>query len=561
MNIYQVFPRLFHAHRKKNIPFGTLEDNGCGKFNYFNNSVLHAIRSMGFSHVWFTGIIRHATCTDYQKFTIDKDNSLIVKGVAGSPYAIKDYFDVDPDLAEEVPNRMKEFEVLVDRCHTNGLKVIIDFVPNHVCRQYRSICKPQGTSDLGENDDVSHFFHPKNNFYYLNEPLNLPATIRYPYNQHIPEYNENPAKATGNDVFHAHPTVNDWYETVKLNYGINYRTGEKHFNPIPDTWYKMREILIFWCEKKIDGFRVDMAEMVPMEFWNWVIPAIKNQYRDIVFIAEVYNPSRYKEFLFSGFDFLYDKEQFYNTCRDILKGYTSTQALTRVWQEQEGIGGRMLRFLENHDEQRLASKYFCGDANFALSAFLVTATMHSGPIMVYFGQELGEPASDSEGYSGDDGRTTIFDYWCVDSICRWIGNGKCNEEFLTEKERYIREYYIACLSLRNKYKSVLQGGFFDLMYVNKHNWWADKVYAYLRYNAEYLILIVANFDRWERKEILLRIPALAFDMIGIKEEAFLEFSNQLKPRIELKIFVSDCIKEGLSLTIEANGGLFLVHKF
>lgn len=74
-------------------------------------------------------------------------------------------------------------------------------------------------------------------------------------------YKEYPAKATGNNRFDAYPNINDWYETVKLNYGIDYQNGNTpHFNPIPDTWTKMLDILLFWAGKNIDGFRCDMAE-------------------------------------------------------------------------------------------------------------------------------------------------------------------------------------------------------------------------------------------------------------------------------------------------------------
>ena len=161
--IYQVLPRLFGNYNTTNKPNGSLEENGCGKFNSFTTKALKEIKSLGVTHVWYTGIIEHATQTDYTAFGIRKDHPAIVKGRAGSAYAIKDYYDVDPDLSENVQDRMGEFERLVERTHGAGLKVIIDFVPNHVARQYGSDAKPEGVIDLGETDLTDYAFHSKNN--------------------------------------------------------------------------------------------------------------------------------------------------------------------------------------------------------------------------------------------------------------------------------------------------------------------------------------------------------------------------------------------------------------
>jgi len=560
MIIYQVFTRLFHSTHGLNKPFGTIDENGCGKFNNFTSSVLQSLKSMGFTHIWFTGVIRHATCTDYSQYGLENDNPRIVKGRAGSPYAIKDYFDVDPDLAENVAERMREFEALVDRCHRVGLRVIIDFVPNHVCRQYRSVSKPSQIPDLGEADDKSLFFSINNNFYYIDQPLLLPSDIDYPYFENSPQYNEYPAKATGNNVFHAYPTVNDWYETIKLNYGVDFRNNMCCFDPRPNTWDRMVEILKFWAKKKVDGFRVDMAEMVPIEFWEWAINEVKQKYRQLIFIAEVYNPHRSREFLNAGFDYLYDKEQFYNIMRDILKGNTLAWRLTSVWQEQEGIGNRMLRFLENHDEQRLASTFFCGNPEYAFPAFLVTATMHQGPLMVYFGQELGENASESEGFSGYDGRTTIFDYWTVPSIRRWLSSHQLGNEYLSDEERKVRSFYLKCLELRNQYKSVFEQRFFDLMYVNSDPA-LSNVFAYLRYNQYTMILIIASFDRNTEKDILLKIPPLAFEMMDISGNCSLVFSDFFEPELTITTSPQEAWEKGIPLHLKTLACMALVFRY
>ena len=332
---------------------GSIDENGCGKFNSFTNKALKEIKNLGITHVWYTGIIEHATQTDYSAFGIKKDHEAVVKGKAGSPYAIKDYYDVDPDLAINVDNRMAEFESLVKRTHANDLKVLIDFVPNHVARQYYSDVKPAGVADLGENDNPEWAFSPLNNFYYIPNQLFKPQFD-------VADYWEFPAKATGNDQFTASPTQNDWYETVKLNYGVNYLEGnQKQFNPIPLTWFRMRDILLFWAGKKVDGFRCDMAEMVPVEFWGWVISQVKQQYPDILFIAEVYNPAEYRSYIVDGkFDYLYDKVGLYDMLRNITSRNYPVRELTNSWQSLGGLENRMLNFLENHDEQRIGSGFF-----------------------------------------------------------------------------------------------------------------------------------------------------------------------------------------------------------
>ena len=425
--IYQIFPRLFGNVKSTNAENGSKEENGVGKLSAFSFEVLYEIKKMGFTHIWYTGLLEHATQTDYSEYGIRKDHPAIVKGKAGSPYAIKDYYDIDSDLADNVPERMKELEALIERTHQAGLKMIMDFVPNHVARQYSSDSKPEGAVDLGETDNCSLHFDRDNNFYYL------------PGQEFSPEfdltvsgsaYTEFPAKATGNNCFSAHPSKNDWYETVKLNYGVDYLAGNRcSFDPIPKTWLQMLDILQFWASKQIDGFRCDMAEMVPVEFWEWLIPRLKQKFPDVLFIAEVYNPDQYRNYLWKGaFDYLYNKVGLYDTLRAIVCGNQSALALTRCWQTVDDIHAQMLNFLENHDEQRIASDFYAGDAWKAIPALVVSATLYKNPMMIYAGQELGERGMDTEGFSGLDGRTTIFDYWSVESLRNWYNHGKINSE-------------------------------------------------------------------------------------------------------------------------------------
>ena len=514
--IYQVLPRLFSNTCTHCIPFGSIEQNGVGKLNHFTPDVLREIKSLGITHIWYTGVIEHATQTLYTEYGIAPNNPYIVKGKAGSPYAICDYYDIAPDLAEDVPHRMQEFEALVERTHEAGMKVIMDFVPNHVAREYHSDAMPDGVEQLGANDDKEKHFDPQNNFYYIPRQRFSP---RFFIGQNNPnEYNEFPARATGNDRFDAYPENHDWYETVKLNYGVDYLDWRKeHFYPIPDTWYKMRDILLFWCSKGVDGFRCDMVHMVPVAFWHWAISQIKREYPHMIFIAEIYEPALYRPYIEYGqFDYLYDKVGLYDKLREIECHDVSAAQLSYCWQSLDGISGNMLNFLENHDEQRFASQQYAGEASRVLPSLVVSATMSRAPMMIYFGQELGERALDAEGFSGRDGRTTIFDYWSVPSVRAWYNEGKCNTENLTPEQCALRQMYKQVLSLCNSEKAIAQGDFFDLMYVNFENSEFDphSNYAYLRYTQDEILVIAVNFATQSR-DIAINIPQLALDMMGI----------------------------------------------
>ena len=509
--IYQLLPRLFTNSCDHCVVNGSKRQNGCGKMNDITTAVLNKIRDIGITHVWYTGVIRHALKTQYSG--IPSCNPYIVKGNAGSPYAITDYYDIDPDIAVRVKNRIGEFQRLVARTHEAGMKVIIDFVPNHVARQYHSIAKPENVEDLGATDNKDIAFSPMNNFYYMPGQQFAPSID---LGQGDEFYYEKPAMATGNDCFHPYPGVNDWYETVKLNYGIDYATGQRHFSPIPSTWHKMRDILLYWAQMGVDGFRCDMAHMVPVEFWNWVIPQVKEQFPELIFIAELYDVGIYRDYIFNGhFDYLYDKVSLYDTLRAVVTGNARAAAITGCWQAVEGIGDHMLNFLENHDEQRIASSEFAGDATRALPALVVATTISRAPFMVYHGQELGEPARDAEGFSGRDGRTTIFDYWSVDTLRRWYNDGKCDTARLTSEERQLRRFYKKLLRLCNSEKAIAQGEFYDLMYVNGDSLNCDKVYAYYRHCKGERLLIVANFNDLD-ETVHLNTPQHAFQVMGME---------------------------------------------
>lgn len=484
--------------------------------NDFTTKELKRIREFGFTHIWYTGLIEHATQTDYSAYGIQKDHPDVVKGRAGSPYAIKDYYDIDPDLAENVEQRMKEFAALVRRTHKAGLKFIMDFVPNHVARQYKSDSKPKKVKDLGENDDMTKAFSTQNNFYYiLGQQLHTDFRNQTSADSSYGPYQEYPARATGNDRFDACPSTNDWYETIKLNYGIDYCKGHSlHFEPIPDTWKKMTEILLFWAEKGIDAFRCDMAEMVPCEFWKHAIACVKTKYPTVRFIAEIYNPAAYRDYIYrGGFDYLYDKVGLYDTLRAVCRNEAPATSITGCWQSVDDIKEHMLNFLENHDEQRIASDFFCGNGIIARPALVVSACMGKNPFMIYAGQELGERGMDNEGFSGTDGRTTIFDYWSVKSLCK-LGEG---EHTFSPEEQDLYHYYQKVTRLLNSSPALRDGLFYDLMYANydrSHGFNSDRCYAFLRKHHDETLLIACNFDA-SAVTFGLRIPAHAFEFLGL----------------------------------------------
>lgn len=546
--IYQMLPRLFSNCNSACVANGTIEQNGCGKMNDITEHVLSEIGRLGATHVWYTGLLEHATKTDYSRYGIRRDNPHIVKGNAGSPYAIKDYYDIDPDLAESVPDRMKEFEALLERTHRAGLKIIIDFVPNHVARQYHSDAAPAGVKDFSADDDPEKFFARDNNFYYITRQKFSPS---FSLGEGVDAYVEFPAKASGNDCFNAFPGVYDWYETVKLNYGVDYGDGSRHFDPIPDTWLKMLNILRFWAAKGVDGFRCDMVHMVPVEFWQWALRQVKEKYPHTIFIAELYDTCIYRDYIYrGGFDYLYDKVNLYDTLRGVECSNVSAAQITNCWQTVDGIAPHMLNFLENHDEQRFASKQYAGDGRRVLPSLVVSATMSTGPMMIYAGQELGEKAPDAEGYSGADGRTTIFDYWSVDTLRRRFNRGKYDTALLCDEERSLLETYRRVLNLAKGEAAINSGAFFDLMYVNYDNPTFDphRQYAYLRKDGNELIVIAVNFSG-EARDSRIVIPQHALDTLGLKRGKYMATELLTQRRMQKTLST----EEHFAIHLEASG--------
>jgi len=496
--IYQLFPRLFGNRSQINRAFGSREENGCGTFEDVSDTAIQAIRDLGATHIWLTGIIRHASCEDHPTAGIEADPPAIVKGRAGSPYAIRDYYDVHPDLATDPLRRMEAFSELVGRIHAQGLKVIIDHVPNHVARTYSS-ARGDG---IGRHDDMTTSFLPSNDLYYIpgNDLVLPPEAIRMGSRQ-APDYPatpyaESPARATGNDCYSHAPAFSDWYETIKLNYGQPPYEADREVKENP-LWSKMKDSLLFWAGKGVDGFRCDMAGMVPVAYWRWVMEKVREQYPDMLFIAEIYEPERYREYLIAGFDYLYDKVGCYDTLRGVMTGQEPATALSRVWQHGGGFDHRMLRFIENHDEQRVASSFFCGSSASGIVGMAVATLMHTGPVLLYNGQEAGERGEDMEGFSGHDGRTSIFDYWGMREHQAWMNNGLFDGGTMSKEARQTFNRYRSLLRLAREEECLRAGSFFDLQYAQQpeNGYDPGTHFSFIRYTEAEALLVLINFSR------------------------------------------------------------------
>jgi glycosidase/predicted alpha/beta superfamily hydrolase len=533
--VYQVFTRLFGNQQTRNKPWGTIEENGVGKFNDFTDAALEGIRELGVSHIWYTGVPHHAVIRDYTEFGISLDDPDVVKGRAGSPYAVKDYYNVNPDLAVDPARRLEEFEALIERTHAHGMKVIIDIVPNHVARGYESVSRPDGVADFGAGDDTSAEWARDNNFYYVvGEDFRVPASPEGyaplggdPHPLAEGQFDESPAKWTGNGARAAQPDFDDWFETVKVNYGvrpdgsyafdrlpeeargwtIDEHAGFWRGRDVPDSWNKFRDIVLYWTAKGVDGFRYDMAEMVPVEFWSFLNSSIKNVNPGSFLLAEVYNPSLYRDYLQLGrMDYLYDKVGLYDTLRPIMQGKESTDAIAPVHGQVLDIEEHMLHFLENHDEQRIASKAFAGDANKGRPAMVVSALLSRAPTMIYFAQDVGEPGDGDAGF-GDPTRTTIFDYWGVPSHQRWMNGGKFDGGELSDEERSLRDFYQRVLTLSAS-NPAMRGDYAEIHSANRaaHDGYDGRLFSFVRWKNDERLIIVSNFDSDRSYELHMTLP-------------------------------------------------------
>lgn len=547
--VYQVFTRLFGNTNTNNKPWGTLEENGVGKFSDFTDKALQEIKDLGVTHIWYTGVPHHALITDYSAYGISNDDPDIVKGRAGSPYAVKDYYSVNPDLADDPANRLQEFKALIDRSHKAGLQVLIDIVPNHVARNYEGMSSPNGSVPFGKADDTSVTYHRENDFYYLpGKPFKVPQWQQgyKPLggeNHALADgkFTENPAKWTGNGSRLAQPHYNDWYETVKINYGVR-PDGSMDFDELPSqygnedytahfafwadknvpgSWRKFKDIALFWLDNGVDGFRYDMAEMVPVAFWSYMNSHIKTKNPDAFLLAEVYDPSRYRDYIYKGkMDYLYDKVEMYDSLKHIMKGYGWTDHIPAVKEASKDIEPHLLLFLENHDEQRIASPGFAGDAQKGKPAMVVSATISSGPVMLYFGQEVGEPGAEQAGF-GSPTRTSIFDYIGVPHHQRWVNHKKFDGGQLSGAEKELRDFYRKLLNFTIK-STALMGDYQDIHYYNRERAgnYNHRVLSYVRWSSDEKLIVLTNFDANDSYTFLLQIPPDVIEKWKIKDDDY-----------------------------------------
>ena len=560
--VYQVFTRLFGNKNTANKPWGTIEENGVGKFNDFTDKALEEIKDLGVTSIWYTGVPHHALVRDYTNIGISNDDPEVVKGRAGSPYAVKDYYNVNPDLAVNPANRLQEFEALIARTHKAGMKVIIDIVPNHIARKYKGKSNPEGTRDFGADDDTSVEYKRDNNFYYIpNTRFEVPDGIHPLNGESNPlidgKFDEFPAKWTGNGSRMAKPDKNDWYETVKVNYGIrpdgskdfpelpsgfDTKSYQEHFDfwkdkDVPSSWKKFRDIALYWTAKGVDGFRYDMAEMVPYEFWSYMNSAIKLKNPDAFLMAEVYNPNEYRNYIRLGkMDYLYDKVETYDHLKAVIQGKTWPDGLTDIQHRMTDIEHHMIKFLDNHDEQRLASPEFAGTPQKGKPLMVVSATISTAPTMIYFGQEVGEAGNEDAGF-GTHSRTSIFDYIGVPNHQRWMNGGKFDGGQLSEDEKNLRDFYKRLLNFSVN-SSALMGNFQEIQTANRiiSPGYDIAIYSYTRWSDKQKLIIVTNFYALASSNFELRIPADIIQKWNLKDGTY-NITDQLyqKKTTELRV--------------------------
>jgi len=497
IRIYQLLPRLFGNTNETRQPHGSLAVNGVGKFVDLHARALASFRVMGCTHLWLTGVLRHATATDYRAHGLPADDPDLLKGLAGSPFAITDYYDVCPDLAVTPARRLEEFRALLGRMRAARLGAILDFVPNHVARSYHSVVRPE--TDFGLHDDRSQFFDPRNHFFWLQRdapgggpPLRLPTvapdgrwlspTCRALQSGDGRFSGELEAgRATGNNAATWAPGPDDWYETAKLNFGFDFTTGTRAYPhaaqpdlPVPDIWWKMDAILGYWQEFGVAGFRCDMAHMVPPEFWVWAIARARARQPAVLFLGEAYDDAMkvghgpiLETLLQTGFDAVYD-DPGYKAMKGLYDGphwANDFDALTLRPHFHRGV-----RYVENHDEVRLAAAGQWGGIGPAVgrAAAGLLYALGRGPILLYSGQEVGEPAAGAEGFGGDDGRTTIFDYWSMPELAKWLNRGACDGGRLAPAQRDLRAFYGRLLRLMGE-PAFRDGDFLPLNPANRDN--------------------------------------------------------------------------------------------
>jgi glycosidase len=596
LRIYQMFPRLFGNTNPNRIPNGTYQQNGCGKFADLNDESLTSLKKLGFDAIWVTGVLRQATTRDYSSIGLPPDDPDLLKGIAGSPYAIRDYFDVCPDYAADPAQRITEFKALLARAKKHDLKIFMDFIPNHVARSHTSVVHPE--RDFGKDDQGIEFFS-SDDFYYLQadkdgpplrlatfdprkkEPLTPTTKViwedqesRFPgLKEKIDGLFQGEAKrgrVTGDNQNTWQPNRDCWYETIKFNYGYDFTLGAKGQRkhptvlqpdlPVPNLWNKMDAVLAYWQEMGVDGFRCDVAHIVPSEFWHWALARARERNPKTFFYAECYegdtrlevpdaNPelavfkSNPTSLLEAGFDAVYGHDA-YRRLMEIYQDKAWANDLDSA--SRAGfVGDNSVRYAENHDEVRVASPQHWGGHGPLVGRPVsgILFGLSRGPVMVYYGQEVGEPADvGAAGFELDKGRTTFFDYWSVPTLIQWMNNGQYEGGGLPELNRDLRAFYGRLLNSLT-HPALAQGNFIPLNPANQNNptyhvpdgkkengrW----LYSFLRYDpvSKQSLLVTANLHpKTAASGVKLKLSEEAAGLLALSPEAAVTGSDLLSAK-------------------------------
>jgi glycosidase len=316
----------------------------------------------------------------------------------------------------------------------------------------------------------------------------------------------------------------------------------------------MDQIIAYWQAMGVDGFRCDMSHMVPPEFWKWLIARSRTRDSSVVFIGEAYDgdPARVPgndpiisqlrygksnvmvELLDAGFDAVYDDPS-YKTIKSIYDSTGWANDLDRA-RSDDFIFGNSVRYAENHDEVRLASRGNWGGVGMNVG-HVVAAILFGigqGSVMLYNGQEVGEPGSGAEGFGGDDTRTSIFDYWSMPEVVKWTNAHKYDGGRLSAEQISLRESYRRLLTLTNE-PAFRNGGFFALNPANLHNPNFGRVgaepagghwlYAFLRYDAvsDQRFLVVVNLhptSELQETHILFPLESIRWLQLAPNEDSW-----------------------------------------
>ncbi len=500
---------------------GAHEEN-TGKLSYLTIEVLKEIKELGVDYIWIAGILENANPK-----IVDPD---VVKGDAGSFYAIYDNWDISSQVGN-----LDEFDALIERAHSIGLRVLIDFIPNHTARVHKTdvVCKEE--IDFGKGENPNENFSLDNNFYYLgsNSTFVPPKTSLpgvdgfFDMDIFMPGIQfESPARVTGNNVLSALPQYHDWYETVKLNYGLNLFSDGKPFIGASKTWKQMLDVAIYWLNKGVDGFRVDVTHGVAVEFWYYFINEVRKVQPNAFFVAEAFEEDPIKSTGFSleklfdaGFDSVLNGPMYWNLRRQAL---LSQNMNSSTYYHSPGSrksildnGYSFTHYMGNHDEVRLASSFFAPSLESRVDrawlglAYSIYAALLPGNFLIHGGDEFQEEASLPGVFGGYDGRTSIFDFvyqpqtrtWLYEERPHWMIN--------------FREMYRRLFSLKKRIPfnikhSTSNPTFIDLMKINDSKNISKWVSAYVRFFNNERYLVVMNADPHNSHEVTIHFTSRRF---------------------------------------------------